>query len=150
MGRSIFYGERGVMMDAIWIIPAMFFLPLCVAAVAVYVRSLVEKYGWGGGGSGEPEAGAREDEGVVAGSREAEVFALARGRGGRLRASEVVIELGVGVKEARNLLESLSDNELVRMELEEGGGVVFEFPELRRAIEESGGERKKLSEGGEA
>ncbi|MFP4373724.1 MAG: hypothetical protein ACLFPO_05300 [Spirochaetaceae bacterium] len=118
--------------------PFMFLLPLFVAAVAVRVGSEFFRswdsqqrrsvYGRGRQGSdlladiyGMPRGGR---------SLEARVFQLAGKLGGRLSVSDVVIELGIDVKDAEDLLQSLVDNVRVRMELDDNGRVTFEFPEI--------------------
>lgn len=63
-------------------------------------------------------------------SPEARVFALARSLGGRLTVSDVIIELGLDVKDAEELLEGLVDNIRVRMEFDDNGRVTYEFPEI--------------------
>lgn len=63
-------------------------------------------------------------------SQEAQVFQLANRLSGRVTISDVVIETGVGVQEAEELMQRLVDNARVRMEVDERGLVTYEFPEI--------------------
>ena len=69
-------------------------------------------------------------------SPEARVFQLARKLGGRLTVSDVVIDLGLDVRDAEELLQSLVDNVRVRMEVDDNGRVTYEFPEIIDRFEE--------------
>ncbi len=62
---------------------------------------------------------------------EARIYALAKEHGGRLTVSQVVVSTGVSPKRAEELLESMTDNLRVRMDVTEEGRVVYEFPELK-------------------
>lgn len=118
--------------------PFLFILPLFVAAIAVRAgahlfRSMDNsdrRYmsGYGRDSTdllnelyGAPRNGR---------SPEARIFQLARKLGGKLTVSDVVIELGVDVGQAEELLQGLVDNVRVRMEVNEDGRVTFEFPEI--------------------
>lgn len=61
---------------------------------------------------------------------EARVFRLAHRGKGRLTVSDVVVEMGLSVADAEELLQGMVDNVRVRMEVRENGVVVYEFPEL--------------------
>ena len=74
------------------------------------------------------------------------VFKLAYRLGGRVTVSDIVIETGLSVDEAEELLQSLVDNARVRMEVDDRGMVVYEFPEIqaraqREQLRRSAGER---------
>lgn len=69
-------------------------------------------------------------------SDESRIFRLALKQKGRLTVSDVVIETGLNLKEAEDLIESMVDNVHVRMELDEQGRVTYEFPEIIRRLEE--------------
>jgi len=49
---------------------------------------------------------------------------------GRLTVSDIVIETDIGVDEAEKLIQSMVDNQRVRMEVRDDGMVVYEFPEI--------------------
>lgn len=118
--------------------PFMFLLPLFVAAVAVRVGSQFfrswdsqqHRYVSGRGGQGSDILADIYGMPRNGRSPEARVFQLASKLGGRLSVSDVVIELGVDVKDAEELLQGLVDNVRVRMELDDNGRVTFEFPEI--------------------
>ena len=61
---------------------------------------------------------------------EARVFRLANKRRGRIMVSDAVIELGLSIHQAEELLNSLVDGQRVRTQLSPNGLVVYEFPEI--------------------
>jgi hypothetical protein len=61
---------------------------------------------------------------------EARVFRLAYKRRGRITVSDAVIDLGLSIQQAEELLNSLVDDLRVRMEVTPNGLVVYEFPEI--------------------
>lgn len=61
---------------------------------------------------------------------EARVFRLAYKRRGRIMVSDAVIDLGLSIQQAEELLNSLVDGLRVRMEVTPNGLVVYEFPEI--------------------
>jgi hypothetical protein len=63
-------------------------------------------------------------------SQEARIFQLANKLKGRVTISDVVIETGMGVQEAEELMQRLVDNTRVRMEVDDRGLVTYEFPEI--------------------
>lgn len=70
-------------------------------------------------------------------SRNAEVrsldsvlFRAARRNGGRLTLSDVVIETGMGLKQAARYMEELSDGRHVSIESDDSGTIWYVFPEL--------------------
>ena len=68
-------------------------------------------------------------------SDEAKIFKLALRLRGRLTVSDVVIETGLNLAEAEDLVESLVDNVHVRMEVNDNGMVTYEFPEIIQRLE---------------
>lgn len=89
------------------------------------------------GRDGELSSSAASRKGTV----ESEVFRLARDRGGRLRISDLVIDLGLTAKEVEALMDGMADGYRVRAELNADGYFVYEFPELmppRREGDRSG------------
>jgi hypothetical protein len=76
--------------------------------------------------------------GYLHGNLESRIFKLANRRKGRITVSDVVIETGLGVNEAEQLLQSMVDNVRVTMEVNDEGLVTFEFPEILRRFEEEG------------
>lgn len=63
-------------------------------------------------------------------SRQAEIYKLAYTLGGKITVSDIVIETGETVNEAEELIQSMVDNQHIRMEVQEDGLVVYEFPEI--------------------
>ena len=61
---------------------------------------------------------------------EARIFRLAFKRKGRVTISDIVLETGLGLKEAEEAANALVDGMRVRMEVDERGLVVYEFPEI--------------------
>ena len=71
-----------------------------------------------------------------AAGRQARVFKLALARRGRLTVSDVVLEMDLGVNDSEKLLQSMVDGERVRMEVDDRGRVLYEFPEIMARFEE--------------
>ncbi|MFP4067203.1 MAG: hypothetical protein ACLFRR_00195 [Spirochaetaceae bacterium] len=126
--------------------PFLFLLPLFVAAVAVRAGSSMYRH-WDmqdrrGLGGRWPEGGdlLTDIYGVNRGGRslEARVYQLAAKHKGRITVSDAVIDLGLDVKDAEELLQSLVDNVRVRMELDDNGRVTYEFPEIIDRYERDG------------
>ena len=69
-------------------------------------------------------------------SREAQIFKLAYRLKGKLTLSDIVVETGLGLSEAEEVVEAMVDNVHVRMEVDERGMVLFEFPEIIRRFED--------------
>jgi hypothetical protein len=63
-------------------------------------------------------------------THESEIFRLAARMKGRITLSDVVLETGLGLKQAEELLEGMVDGTHVRMEVSPRGIIVYEFPEL--------------------
>jgi hypothetical protein len=63
-------------------------------------------------------------------SFEARIFRAAYKQRGRLTVSDLVIETGLGIKEAEELINGMVDGLHVRMEVDDRGLVVYEFPEI--------------------
>lgn len=63
-------------------------------------------------------------------SRQAEIYKLAYTLGGKITVSDIVIETGETVNEAEELIQSMVDNQHIRMEVKDDGLVVYEFPEI--------------------
>jgi len=73
--------------------------------------------------------------GMQQGNLEARVFKLANRRKGRITVSDVVIDTGLGVNQAEELLQNMVDNNRVTMEVTDEGMVYYEFPEIIRRME---------------
>jgi hypothetical protein len=58
------------------------------------------------------------------------LFRLAKRRGGVLTLSDIIIETGLSVQQAEEMMNALVDNIYVRLEVTEQGRFVYEFPEL--------------------
>ena len=61
---------------------------------------------------------------------EARIFKLADRMKGRVTLSDVVLETGMGLKEAESFLKNMIDGTHVTMELTDTGKIVYEFPEI--------------------
>ena len=84
-----------------------------------------------------PEVRRQNPRGLIRGnnSDEARIFKLALRLKGRLTVSDVVIETGLNLQQAEDLVESLVDSIHVRMEVDDQGLVTYEFPEIIRRLE---------------
>lgn len=60
----------------------------------------------------------------------AAIYRLADRQKGKLTVSDVVIETGMDVEEIEEILQSMVDNQHVRMEVYDDGVVYYEFPEI--------------------
>lgn len=58
------------------------------------------------------------------------LFRLAKRRGGTLTLSDIIVETGLGVYEAEELMKAVVDNTYIRIEVTDEGRVIYEFPEL--------------------
>ena len=63
-------------------------------------------------------------------SIEGRIFRAALKHSGRLTISDIVLETDLGIREAEEQINSMVDGTHVRMEVEENGLVVYEFPEI--------------------
>jgi hypothetical protein len=61
---------------------------------------------------------------------ESAIFNLAYRLKGRITLSDVIIETGLGMKEAESVINRMLDGIRVRMEVDDSGLVVYEFPEI--------------------
>ncbi len=61
---------------------------------------------------------------------EHQVFRLANKLKGRLTISDIVIHSGLGIKQAEDAMNRLVDGYRVKMEVDQRGIVVYEFPEI--------------------
>ena len=84
-------------------------------------RDRWQLYGKSGFGS-FPPAGARSLEGRI--------FRAAYRHEGRLTVSDIVLETDLGIKAAEEVINGMVDGTHVRMEVEDSGLVVYEFPEI--------------------
>ena len=81
--------------------------------------------------SGESPLLHRPDRGRI----ESRVVSLAYRLGGRVTVSDVVIETGLGIKEAEELMDRMTDEVRVRMVVDDRGLVAYEFPEIIDRLE---------------
>ena len=63
-------------------------------------------------------------------SLEGRIFRAAYKHEGRLTVSDIVLETDLGLKEAEEVINGMVDGTHVRMEVEDSGLVVYEFPEI--------------------
>ena len=64
------------------------------------------------------------------------VFSLAYRLKGKITLSDIIVETGLTVREAEEVIESMVDGVRVRMEVDQNGMVVYEFPEIISRFEE--------------
>jgi hypothetical protein len=69
-------------------------------------------------------------------STEATVFKLAYRLKGRVTVSDLVIETGLSVDEAEQLVQQLVDGTRVKMEVDDRGMIIYEFPEIIARFEQ--------------
>ncbi|TVR85517.1 MAG: hypothetical protein EA428_15735 [Spirochaetaceae bacterium] len=81
------------------------------------------------------------------GDSQARVFQTARKLGGSLTVSDVVIELGIGIEQAEQLLSSMVDSSRVRVEVSEQGLLVYDFPEVRARLNADSPNHTKQKDG---
>ena len=62
--------------------------------------------------------------------REGEIFRLADEMKGRLTVSDIVLETDLSIREAEDVINGMVDGTHVRMEVEDNGLVLYEFPEI--------------------
>ncbi len=70
---------------------------------------------------------------------ESAVFSLAYRLKGRITLSDIIIETGLGMREAEEVANGMVDGMRVRMEVLENGLVIYEFPEIIARFEEKSG-----------
>jgi hypothetical protein len=75
---------------------------------------------------------------ATAGRFESRVFGLAYRLGGTLSVSDVVIETGLGAREAEAVLDSLTDEVHVRVAVMDEGAIRYEFPEIVERLRREG------------
>lgn len=61
---------------------------------------------------------------------ESRIFKLAYRLRGRITVSDIVVDTGVSVQEAEEVVQGMVDNVRVKMEVDDRGFVVYEFPEI--------------------
>lgn len=91
-------------------------------------------------GSHRRNVGAHGLETGAIRSSETAIYRLAASRKGALTVSDVVVGLGMDALAAENMLQSMVDYQRVRMEVNDAGKVVYEFPELLPDIEKGDGD----------
>lgn len=68
-------------------------------------------------------------------SYQSRIFKLAYRLHGRVTLSDIIVETGLSIEEAEQVVEKMVDNVHVRMEVDNDGGVTYEFPEIIRRFE---------------
>jgi hypothetical protein len=68
-------------------------------------------------------------------SKEAQIFKLAYRLKGRITISDIVVETGLSIDQSEELIEHMVDGVRVRMEVNQKGMVVYEFPEILERFE---------------
>ncbi|MFW5711871.1 MAG: hypothetical protein ACOCZA_07975 [Spirochaetota bacterium] len=63
-------------------------------------------------------------------SQQVSIYKLAYRLQGRITVSDIVVETGMEAKAAEDLIQSMVDNQRVRMEVDGDGMLVYEFPEI--------------------
>jgi len=122
--------------------PFIFLLPFLLAILAVragsrYFGPPPDRYGytvdrWGAPADMFPYDPYRRR----VRSTEAQIFKLAYRLGGRITVSDVVVASGLSVDQVERILEHMVDNSRVRMDIDDEGMVVYEFPEIQARLRE--------------
>jgi hypothetical protein len=116
--------------------PLFFIVPVLVLLVASRFLSGLFRHAMRD--SLPPDAGGRTLRGAIGFGGtpvlESRVFSLAYRMGGRVTVSDVVIDSGLGIKDAEALLDGMTDELRVRMVLDERGLVAYEFPEIMERL----------------
>jgi hypothetical protein len=107
----------------IWIIP-LFLVVFGVRALRRYIESGREQEDYENDFHPVRKPGAPVDD------RESRIFKLADRMKGRVTLSDIVLETGMGLKEAETFVENMIDGIHVTMEVTEKGSIVYEFPEI--------------------
>jgi len=63
-------------------------------------------------------------------NRESLIFKLADRMKGRVTLSDIVLETGMGLKEAESFIKKMIDGVHVTMEVTDTGKIIYEFPEI--------------------
>ncbi len=71
-------------------------------------------------------------------SQQVSIYKLAYRLQGRITVSDIVVETGMDAKAAEDLIESMVDNQRVRMEVDADGMLVYEFPEIIARLKRGG------------
>jgi len=61
---------------------------------------------------------------------EVKIFRLADKQKGKITVSDIVLDTGIGIKEAEEFINNMVDGLHVRMEVTDSGSVIYEFPEI--------------------
>lgn len=78
-------------------------------------------------------------------SQQVSIYKLAYRFKGRITVSDIVVETGMDVKAAEDLIQSMVDNQRVRMEVDDQGMLVYEFPEIIARLEQDGDQDRNRS-----
>jgi len=73
---------------------------------------------------------ARKLRKLKAGEIEGVIFNIAYQLRGRITLSDIIIETGLSMKESEEVINKMVDSVRVRMEVDENGLVIYEFPEI--------------------
>ena len=73
---------------------------------------------------------------------ESRIFKIANKYKGKLTLSDIVIETDLGIKEAEDSINKLVDGMRIRMEVNNKGLVVYEFPEIMERYSSSNSSKK--------
>jgi predicted transcriptional regulator len=88
----------------------------------------------------------RQEEDRARQNLHVQIYKLAYTLGGKITVSDIVVETGLDADEAEELIQSMVDNQRVRMEIQDDGLVIYEFPEiLRRLNDRSNGKSTENS-----
>jgi len=77
-------------------------------------------------------------EGMSKESQQVSIYKLAYRLQGRITVSDIVVETGMDAKAAEELIQSMVDNQRVRMEVDSDGMLVYEFPEIIARLKRGG------------
>lgn len=116
--------------------PFFFLFPVLI--VYLVVRTLTGTAGRGSGhrssftqdGRFDPFGLIQPGSGGEGQSLQVKVYQLAYRLKGTITVSDIVVETGLEVEEAEKLIQSMVDNQRVRMEVRDDGVIFYDFPEI--------------------
>ncbi|MFO7848429.1 MAG: hypothetical protein R6V67_00590 [Spirochaetia bacterium] len=117
--------------------PFFFLFPALL--IYLVVRTLLGSSGRGGNGhhSSFTQDGRFDPFGLIppgpggeGQSPQVRVYQLAYRLKGTITVSDIVVETGLEVEEAERLIQSMVDNQRVRMEVRDDGVIFYDFPEI--------------------
>jgi hypothetical protein len=120
----------GILIPALLIFLALRFGSRLFGEFFRSVEGREHRSGWLGGGASRDGDGWRRVGPVREQNLEARIVRVAFKRKGRITVSDIVLETGLSIKQAEDAANAMVDGVRVRMEVDDRGLVVYEFPEI--------------------